>query len=193
MNPIRMPRFLHEVFGERQYPAELAVTLLAGIAVPAGLIFFRALPVVIASWRIVVSLIFVFDIAAGVVANLSEGTNEFYKTKPKMRIIFPLLHWHLVVLFALLGYRIVPALVLTGYALGASLVVNGWYGSPRQRVLAGALVVLGVIPSLLSGLPPLGLIVTVLFIIKLVFSFSVDHYSGAPRGKAPAGESPQSD
>ena len=184
MKTMNIPRALHEVFGERQRPLDMIASFLVGSLVPVFFVLSDAFPNGLAPWRLLIALLLIFDIAAGVVANFTRGTNDHYKESSRRRIVFIAIHWHLVAMFAALGYGLVPAFAITAYTLVAAFCVNMAYGKEGQAVLAGALVAVGIAGVSALGLTPLASTLSILFLVKLVLSFAVDHYPIPPQERA---------
>ena len=175
---LRIPAFLHEVFGETQSRAEIALVLGLG-AVGTALIVvldpwsFDLLP----WWRVTLALLLAFDIFAGAVANLTRGTNDHYSAHPRMRWVFIAVHLHLVAFAWLIGEGMFEAIAVWLYTVVAASVVNLLAGRPLQRVVAGALFAFGAVMVLLLGpsmLPALQ-VLSLLFMFKVIYAFGVDH------------------
>ena len=177
MKPIPMPSFLREVFGETQRPLDLFLVLISAFSFNLLLLFSHPfLRPSWYSWKIVLSHLLIFDIAAGAIANLTHSTNEHYQARPSLRYAFYAVHIHLIILFLLLDQSIPKACLITALTVAASLLVNAFKGHPSQRILAASLVVLGSSAiALFLALPSFVLLPSVLFVVKLTFSFSVHH------------------
>jgi len=185
LNPVHMHRHLHDVFGEAQRPGQLIAILGFGIAVPAILAatspdLVRSVP----PWRAVLALLLVLDIAAGCVANFTRGTSDFYAARPRNRWIFIAIHLHLVAVAALLDADLAPAIAVWGYTIAGAIAVNRLAGKPSQTFIGGLLLAVGLAGiGLWPGLPPFMTVVSALFMLKVLFSFAVDHYAS---GRDPA-------
>lgn len=179
MKHIPIPSVLHDVFGEVQSPADLLIIILFGVGVTVGAAVAFPDMFDLPLWRSTLALLLILDIAAGCVANFTRGTNDFYAARPRNRWVFISIHFHIVLLAWLLGKGIEPAIWITGYTLVAASLVNIMKGNRLQTLLGGTLMSAGVFGILLA--PTVSAIVTAigaLFMIKVIFSFSVDHYSG---------------
>ena len=173
MTLLAIPSPLHDVLGERQ--SRLAIALIAGAALVAVLSVTPALAEV-ALWRGILAALLIADIAAGAVANLTNGTNDFYAARPRHRWVFIAVHLHLPVVALLLGLPLVPALIAWAAVIVAAVIVNALAGRGEQRVLAGTLLI--VIVCGLTLLPDQQitlLLVSALFAAKVAYSFAVDH------------------
>jgi len=173
MTQISMPPALHDVLGKYQSRASLfligAVTVIAMIATASSL---ADIPL----WRGALAALLIADIAAGSVANLTEGTNDHYVSRPRSRWIFLAVHVHLPIVALLLGAPVMPALIAWAATIAAGSIVNLLAGRASQRVAAGG--AFAAIVCLVLMLPeqrPEFLVVSVLFAFKVVFAFAVDH------------------
>lgn len=177
-SPIRIPRSLHELFGEQSNPLDLALTL--GFAVLAtGMLFWATA----AEWAglaplgLAVTALLSLDICGGVIANFTAGTNRFYRERPRLRLVFIAVHVQpLLLAFALGGYFI-PCLAAWAYTALGALLVNALSGQPAQRVTGAVVMAAGLLGLLLlfGSLPRLLLALLMLFLVKVTFSFAVDH------------------
>lgn len=173
-----MHRHLQDVFGEAQRPTQLVAILLFGITVPA--ILATASPDLIESvslWRAVPALLLILDIAAGCVANFTQGTSDFYAGRPRNRWVFIAIHVHVVVVAALLNLDLTASIVVWGYTIAAAILVNLLAAKPSQTFAGGLLLATGLTGiALWPGLSPFMSAVCALFMLKVLFSFAVDHY-----------------
>lgn len=172
---IPIPKALHEVLGETQ--SRTSLLLVVTTVVIAMALWARPILGVegVGLWRRVLALLLFMDVAAGAVANLTEGTNRFYAARPAHRWGFIALHFHLLIFAALLDLPLLPFALIWAYVIGATVVLNVLAGYKEQRVLAGGLVATGLMALPLLPLDPLGLVVSALFLFKLCYAFAVDH------------------
>ncbi len=175
---IRVPAALHDVFGERQSPGEIAAVLGVGLAV-TGTLFLTspALTSGVPWWRSLLAFLLCLDVAAGSVANFTRGTNDYYAQRPGHRWIFIAIHVHLPVLAWLLSVDIAPAVAAWAYTIMGAAIVNWLHDHSRQTFVAAVLWVIGI--SLVIGVGGFTspfLVIAVLFLTKVLYAFSVDHY-----------------
>jgi hypothetical protein len=177
---------LKYLYGVRPTRAELILTNLTAIF--TGMIAIFMLPdredIGIITQFIVFAI--ALDLGGGVVANATRSTNDWYCSGPLwLRFVFLALHLTQPVLMALtvnLPWMTVGYLYL--YQLCAGSVVIANRGSGFQMPLAAALLTLGLLFYTTFFLPEPGVIwFGVLYLIKLVMMFSVDHYTGFPTAK----------
>jgi len=169
---------LHDVFGERQTVPELTVTMLFGLGVPALLAYAEAdmlgaLPL----WRAALALLLVLDVAAGCIANFTRSTNDYYAARSRNRWAFITVHVHVVAVALLVGSDLNAAVAIWAYTIASAVAVNLLKGSALQTVAGGALLAAGLcwLP-LWPGLSPFMAVTGALFMLKVIFSFAVDHY-----------------
>lgn len=183
MKPLRMPSFLHDVFGERQSLVSiLTVLLFGGLLTAAFYLRFPGLGEHLPVWRVTLALLLVFDVFSGCIANFTASTSNFYAVRSTNRLIFIAIHFHVVLVALLLDADLWFSIGVWAYTIAGALVVNALIGKPSQRFVAGLLLSagLGWIP-MLPDLQPHMLIVSLLFMLKVLYGFAVDHYGHASR------------
>lgn len=181
MNQIRIPSFLHDVFGEKQpLGFLLAILLFGGLLTVALYLLFPELTSDLPVWRSGLALLLIFDIFSGCIANFSPATSNFYAARAMNRIVFIAIHFHIIVVALLLHSNIGYSIAVWAYTIGGAFVINALIGRQSQRFVAGLLlcVGLGCLP-LLPEIKPYMLITCLLFILKVLYSFAVDHYDQA--------------
>ncbi|WP_104663217.1 hypothetical protein [Ensifer adhaerens] len=182
MKTLRIHPHLHDVFGEEQPLVYLAAILLFGVGV-AVVFAMAAFPLLaeLAWWRTALALVLVLDIAAGCVANFTPSTNDFYAARPRNRRVFIAIHFHIILVALLVGTGISAAVAVWAYTIVAAALVNLLAGRSAQTFVGGLLLAIGLTGlPLLPGLPPALMAVSGLFMLKVLFSFAVDHYRTVP-------------
>ena len=185
MKPLTMPVFLHEIFGERQSIVAIAAILLFGGGMTAVLSLAHphmtdGLPL----WRSVLALVLIFDVCAGCVANFTASTSNFYADRRTHRLVFIAVHAHIVLVALLLGVDLLAACVVWAYTICGAAAVNALIGRRQQRFIAGLLLAIGAGGiTLLPSVQPYMVTIGLLFMLKVLYGFAVDHY-----GRAEAGE-----
>lgn len=200
---LKVPKFFHDILGERTQLSELAL-----IAMTTAIIFsaawFAGLNQLLFTegfrWIHLLAVGLIVDIIAGAVANLTEGTNDYYRLRPRNRLIFIAIHIQPVVLHAILfpdqgltafspeaGY----AVIIWLYTMLVSLWVNHYNrnehssktSNSMQRPLSGALMLVGIAYIMTApAAVPVGLkLVYVLYLYKVAYSFAVDHAPNSER------------
>jgi hypothetical protein len=175
---IRMPSYLHDVFGESQTIGELFAVLFFGVG-GATLLFF-AFPMMTQNlplWRSVIAYLLVLDIFAGCIANFTRSTNNYYAARGTHRLVFIAIHVHILIVAWLLGIGLWNAIIVWACTVAGALVVNALKGHPLQKFVAGVLLSLGISITVLgTELPRYFLMISLLFMVKVLFAFAVDHY-----------------
>jgi hypothetical protein len=175
---LRVPKLFQEFFGLRTTLAEILLILLPALLMTALLVwagapFFSEMYL----WRFLIMAVLIFDILAGVVANLTSATNDHYADQSMKRILFIVMHIQPLVFSWLIGGFFAECLFVWLFTVVTALLVNGLKRHPLQRPLAGAGLVVGLtILLLIAGkLPSFLVVALVMFMIKVLYSFAVDH------------------
>ncbi|MBK8989995.1 MAG: hypothetical protein IPM39_28700 [Chloroflexi bacterium] len=182
MKTVKIPSTLHEVFGKESTLVEMLLIMF--FSVGATCVVFASTKVeweALAAWRIIVILVLAFDIFAGFIANLTFSTNAFYQASNKARMAFFAIHIQPLIFVFLTDSSRSLGIGLWIYTILAALLVNKLKGYPAQRVIAGALVGLGLIGLVLFSdrITVWLLLVLAFYQLKVIYSFAVDH--DAPR------------
>lgn len=181
MKAIRIPSILHEVFGEQQSVGTILVILAFGgcLTITVSLVFpdiLHSLPL----WRGILALLLIFDIFCGCIANFTRSTSNFYAARKKQRIVFIAIHVHILLVAVLLDTDMVYAVGIWAYTIAGAVIVNALIGKSSQHFIGGLLLSIGIGGTfLLSNIQPYMLLAGTLFMLKVLFSFAVDHYGGA--------------
>lgn len=181
MKTIRIPAFLHDVFGEKQSLGSiLAILFFGGILTAVLYGIFPEMTDNLPLWRNALALLLIFDIFSGCIANFTVSTSNFYAARKINRIVFIAIHFHIVIVALLLQSGVWSSLGVWAYTILGAYIVNALAGKPSQLFVAGFLLSagLGLMP-LLPGMPAYMLTVSSLFMLKVLFSFAVDHYGRA--------------
>lgn len=182
MKTIKLPSVLYEVFGEESTLVEMLLILFFSVGATWELFAStQAEWEALATWKFIVILILAFDIFAGFIANLTFSTNAFYQASNKARLGFIAIHVQPLIFAFLANSSPTLGVGIWIYTILAALFVNKLKGYPAQRVVAGALVGLGLISLVLftNGIAVWLLVVLAFYQLKVTYSFAVDHY--APR------------
>lgn len=135
---VAIPRALRELHGEKASAVNLASTYIAGAAVGI-LTAVSLLGQSIAAWRSVIAALVLFDVAGGVVANLSAPTRRYYARSGKKRMQFILLHiLHPAVLAILFPGSYPYFLSCMAFTIGCCLVLERFREyEDRQNIASG--------------------------------------------------------
>ncbi|EPP5730231.1 hypothetical protein ACUT7I_003641, partial [Vibrio cholerae] len=96
--------------------------------------------------------------------------------RPKGRLLFIAIHIHILAIAWLLSAPLDYALLIWAYTIISALVVNALKGSHFQLFISASLMCSGLLVLMLFPLSTWFLIVSTFFMIKVMFSFAVDHY-----------------
>lgn len=179
---IKVPKFFHDILGEETHVFSLLMiggvttAVMGWLIISEGDVFVQN-----GTIRGAFTFLLLADIIAGTVANFTKGTNDYYAARPVNRWIFIAVHIQPILITWLLGYSILFAILIWGYTIFSVSMVNILKGSIHQRVVAGALMGIGIFMSLIlySEASSVLLTMAVFFVIKVIYSFGVDHEGGA--------------
>lgn len=177
MKQRQIPAFLHDIFGEKQSVLTIVIILLFGGGLATALsLQYPAMYQGIPLWRSILAFILVFDIFSGCLANFTASTSNYYATRGGKRWLFISVHVHILLVAALLGTNLWPAFAVWLYTVTGAAIVNVIRGS-NQLFIGGLLLSLGIgwLP-MQASLDPHMLIISLLFMVKVLFGFSVNHY-----------------
>jgi len=171
---IEVPKYLHELHGERTSRLDLLATYLVAI-VATTLIVYMGLDLSLPFYKFILLGVLAFDIAGGVTANFTSGTQHFYSKKSKLRYRFISLHvLHPSILMFVFPGSYIYIIILSVFTLIVIALLNGIKNESNQRVLASFFTVIGVTLSFVMEISePIVQLMMVLFIIKLIISFSI--------------------
>lgn len=178
---IKVPKFFHDILGEETYFVSLLMigvvttAVMGWLTMSEGDVFVRN-----GNIRGAFAFLLLADIIAGTVANFTKGTNDYYAARPVNRWIFIAVHLQPILIAWLLGSSIFNALLIWGFTIFSVSVVNILKGSIHQRVVAGTLMGMGLFMSLslYNDASIVFLTMSVFFVIKVIYSFGVDHEGG---------------
>ncbi|MFA9456767.1 hypothetical protein ACERJO_08335 [Halalkalibacter sp. AB-rgal2] len=182
MKSVQIPTFFHEVFGKRQLLLHLISVLVVGFVLTISLFLYSYDSYeLIPFWKMGLAFILIFDIFAGVLANLTSGTNDYYMQSHLRRMVFIAIHVHILLIAYLLGANFFIACLVWLYTICSAYIVNLLKDEP-QVFTAGVLFLVGLLGvSMLWITEPLMLIVAIVFLFKVIFSFGVNHYKEKER------------
>jgi hypothetical protein len=178
---IKMPKFFHDILGEESHV--ISLFLIAGVtAVIMGWLALTESDVFIQNGRLKggIGFLFLMDIIAGTVANFTKGTNDYYAARPANRWVFIAVHIQPILIAWLLGFQLQGAVLIWGFTILSVSLVNVLKGTLHQRVVSGALMSLGIFLSLVlyKDSSMVMLLMSIFFVIKVIYSFGVDHEQG---------------
>jgi hypothetical protein len=180
---ITIPRFLHELHGERTTRAALVSTYTAVLAGVLVVLFVPAAgPGSTTWWRVALTALLAADLFGGVVSNFTPATDHYYGVRPRLRLIFLAAHViHPALLYLAVDGDWLPWVIVGGYTVASAFAVNAVRRRAVQEPLAAALVALGIL--LVTAVPsvrPALAWFTPVFLVKLVLGFAVRRPEEAP-------------
>lgn len=174
-NKIKVHKFLGELFGRETTTFDLLAIIISSVSF-AGLTLLVKLNADITVIKKIILTILALDIAGGVVANFTTGTNNYYAESLRKRYLFVL--FHLVqpsILIWIFPSELLAILAVSLFTLTSSIIVLGIKKHYKQRIVAITLLLLSLILSnLFSYTDPLTQIIMHFFSLKLILAFSVN-------------------
>lgn len=172
---IKVHPFLHEILGVESNLTDLLAILLASIALTITVqVLVNDLD--LSLLKNILLLLLTLDIGGGVVANFTEGTNNYYADSMKKKYLFVLLH---VIQPLLLGWIFpltnIMLLFSTLYTLLCTLLIINIKEHNTQRISAATLLILGI--TLLFLFNPYHAVIQLIIIaysLKLILAFAVN-------------------
>ena len=173
---LHMPKFLHELFGKRTTKIELTIVLLSCLILSSLLLFHSYNEWdELAVWKKILLIILTLDITGGVVANVTQGTNAYYQANQKARFVFIAIHVQPLLLGWLLDNFLLGMTVWVGTIMATLIVIN-LKGEGIKRTAGMAVALTGICFLIVMAEHHFALnALLALYILKLVFSFAVDH------------------
>lgn len=171
---VSIPSYLHELHGKQASIFDLLVNYTTAI-IATLIILYLARDLSLATYQFVILGVLALDLAGGVVSNFTEGTNNYYVEKPKMRYVF--IAFHVVqplLLIWLFPNNLVGIAVVSIYTLISMTVINSIKEHLRQRVYGAFLMVIGLsISFIIDEIQPIVHLMLILFVVKLILAFAI--------------------
>jgi hypothetical protein len=171
---VSIPSYLHELHGKQASIFDLLINYTTAI-IATLIIIFLARDLSLSTYKLVILGVLALDLAGGIVSNFTEGTNNYYIEKPKMRYVF--IAFHVIqplVLIWLFPNDLVGIAIISIYTLIAMTVVNSIQEHLRQRVYGAFLMVIGLsITFLVNEMQPIVHLMLILFVVKLIVAFAI--------------------
>jgi hypothetical protein len=171
----KVHRLFHELFGRETTTFDLLAIVISSFSF-AGLTLILKWDANISIIKIITLTILALDIAGGVVANFTKGTNDYYNESLSKRYLF--VFFHLLqpsILVWIFPSELIAILCVSIYTLISSIVVLNIKKHNTQRVVAVTLLLLSfVLSTLLNFSDLLTQLIMQLFSLKLILAFSVN-------------------
>lgn len=172
---IKVQGFLSELFGREITGLDLFLILYGSITLTIAAQMVCVEIELSLSKKILLAFL-TLDIGGGVVANFTEGTNNYYAESLKRRYLFIAIHilQPLALSWIFADNRFV-ILTLAVYTLVCSFIVTGIKRKSIQKTVAATmLLIVTILTFLLDPLPQALLLILLVYSIKLILSFSVN-------------------
>jgi hypothetical protein len=174
-NKIKVNRFLSELFGHETTTFDLLAIVISSFSF-AGLTFILKWNANISNIKIIMLTILTLDIAGGIVANFTTGTNNYYAESLRRRYLF--VFFHLLqpsILIWIFPSDLLAILGISLYTLTSSIIVLNIKKQYDQRIIAITLLLFSLfLSTLLKYTDPLTKMIMQLFSFKLILAFSVN-------------------
>lgn len=170
---IKIPKYLKYIHGDES--DLLSILSIYFIGITSSFIFINLTNFNIPLNANIALFLIMFDVSAGVIANFTYSTNNYYKKNKKISFIFLSLH----ILHPILLTLIFPSEFLFFFSVGfytliSSLLILNINDVNKQYLSASILLTIGILLSyfLLNKDTPIYL-VGIFFMVKLILGFSV--------------------
>ena len=172
---IQVHKFLVELFGRVTTAFDLLAIIISSISF-AGLTLLLKWNADISNFKLVILTILALDIAGGVIANFTKGTNNYYSESLRKRYLF--VFFHLLqpsILIWIFPSELLAILGVSLFTLTSSIIVLNIKKQYNQRIIAVTLLLFSIfLSTLLNYSDPLTKMIMQLFSIKLILAFSVN-------------------
>jgi hypothetical protein len=172
---IQVHKFIVELFGRVTTAFDLLAIIISSISF-AGLTLLLKWNADISNFKLVILTILALDIAGGVIANFTKGTNNYYSESLRKRYLF--VFFHLLqpsILIWIFPSELLAILGVSLFTLTSSIIVLNVKKQYNQKIVAITLLLLCLILStLLNYTDTLSQMIMQLFSIKLILAFSVN-------------------
>ena len=168
----------HEILGTQTTLLEIKLIFFPSLLVTVALFSSNWNSLSDLPWiSLVIIFILSFDLAAGIIANFTYGTNKYYSSRPKLRRIFIFAHVQPLVFSWLTGFYWMESLLVWLYTVIMAYMIDSFYRHRSQRPLAVAALTVGITALVLfASLPTYFLLILAFYMIKLILSFPVNYY-----------------
>jgi hypothetical protein len=168
---IQIPKFLQELHGEEASVFSIVLVYLTGIIF--GIFCFSVCQDLQNNlYRWLLSVI-ALDIGGGVVANMSQGTTDYYAKRPKVRWVFIFIHIIHPFLLWIVFPNMIGILIVGATTLIFTAIVNGIPGVSNQRIVSATLFIFNLMLLIIFKVDILPLMLLSVFSLKMIVSFGV--------------------
>ena len=172
---IQVHKFLGEIFGRETTTFDLLAIIIGSVSFALLTLFVKWNADITIIKKIILTIL-ALDIAGGVVANFTRGTNNYYAESLQKRYLFVLFHLlQPSILIWIFPNELLAVLGVSIFTLISSIIVLNVKKHYNQRIIAVTLLLFSLILStLFNYTDPLTKMIMQLFSIKLILAFSVN-------------------
>lgn len=175
---ILIPKFLHEIHGEKALLIDVLLTHIFAILV-TSLVISLSWNSELSWFKLIILGILTYDLSGGVLANFSRGTSDHYASNAKARINFLRLHLlqPTLMIYIFQGTDLVLA-AMGVYILFSSFLVNSQKDVQKQLLLGTFFSLVGICFLFVPGvnLSSTEQLLLTFFLLKLPLAFAVQWY-----------------
>jgi hypothetical protein len=168
---IKIPKFFQELHGEEASLFSIVLVYVSGTLF--GIFCFFICPDFQHNFYRWLLAGIALDIGGGVVANLSQGTSEFYSQRPKKRWIFIFTHLIHPILLWIIFQHAIGILVVGAITIIFTAIINLISVVSNQIIVSGSLFILNLMLLIILKVELLPLILLSVFSLKLIVGFGV--------------------
>jgi hypothetical protein len=172
---IQVHKFLGEIFGRETTTFDLLAIIIGSVSFALLTLFVKWNADITIIKKIILTIL-ALDIAGGVVANFTRGTNNYYAESLQKRYLFVLFHLlQPSILIWIFPNELLAVLGVSIFTLISSIIVLNVKKHYNQRIIAVTLLLFSLILStLFNYTDPLTKMIMQLFSIKLILAFCVN-------------------
>ena len=133
---IQVHKFLFELFGRETTKFDLLAIIICSVSF-AGLILQQKWNAEISTFKLIILIILALDIAGGVIANFTKGTNNYYSESLRKRYLF--IFFHLLqpsILIWIFPTELQAILGISILTLISSIIVINVKNQYNQKIIA---------------------------------------------------------
>jgi hypothetical protein len=168
---IKIPKFLQELHGDEASIFSIVLVYVTGIIF--GIFCFSISKDFHQDYYRWLLAGIALDIGGGVVANMSQGTSDYYAKRPKTRWIFILIHIIHPILLWIIFSNMNKILIIGATTLVFTAIVNAITGASNQRIVSGTLFIFNLMLLFIFKVDILPLLLLTAFSMKLIVGFGV--------------------
>lgn len=172
---MKVHKSLYELFGRETTSLDLLLILFGSITLTIAAQIL-CLGIELPLTKKVLLAFLTLDIGGGIIANFTDGTNNYYAESVKRRYLFIAIH----ILQPLILSWIFPddfysIFSLTIYALASSFIITSIKKTRNQKTIAATMLLIGVVLMFLFNFSSQALqLILLIYSVKLILAFSVN-------------------